>query len=148
MLEVAGEKSGVRHRFDVATHPGVVCVDSPLGSVTLTSVPRFVEPTAQLPPGSLLAPMPGTVLRVAVAAGEAVTEGQPLLWLEAMKMEHRIAAPSDGLVTELPVVPGQQVDVGAVLAVVGAVGLSNDTEQGGSSQQADRRCGSGRENPA
>jgi propionyl-CoA carboxylase alpha chain len=113
------EASGVRRRFDVATYPGLVCVDSPLGPVTLVVVPRFADPTAQLPPGSLLAPMPGTVLRVAVTPGETVAEGQPLLWLEAMKMEHRIAAPSDGVVTELPVAPGQQVDVGAVLAVVG-----------------------------
>lgn len=115
------EASGVRHRFDVETYPGLVCVDSPLGPVTLVVVPRFADPTAQLPPGSLLAPMPGTVLRVAVTPGETVAEGQPLLWLEAMKMEHRIAAPSGGVVTELPVAPGQQVDVGAVLAVVGAV---------------------------
>jgi len=47
-----------------------------------------------------------------------VSAGQPILWLEAMKMQHRIDAPSDGVVTELPVKPGQQIDVGAVLAVV------------------------------
>jgi propionyl-CoA carboxylase alpha chain len=62
--------------------------------------------------------MPGTVVRVAVAEGDAVTAGQPLLWLEAMKMEHQIAAPADGVVSEVNVSPGQQVDVGAVLAVV------------------------------
>jgi propionyl-CoA carboxylase alpha chain len=42
-----------------------------------------------------------------------------LLWLEAMKMEHTIAAPADGVVGELKVAAGQQVEVGAVLAVVG-----------------------------
>ena len=46
-------------------------------------------------------------------------QGQPLLWLEAMKMEHTIAAPADGVVGELRVEAGQQVEVGAVLAVVG-----------------------------
>ncbi|MPZ65559.1 MAG: acetyl/propionyl-CoA carboxylase subunit alpha [Pseudonocardiaceae bacterium] len=120
VLDVAG----VRRSFDVAAHPGLVGVDSPLGPVTLAPVPRFAGPAAHLPPGSLLAPMPGTVLRVAVAPGETVAEGQPLLWLEAMKMEHRIAAPSDGVVTELPVAPGQQVEVGAVLAVVGCAGAA------------------------
>ena len=79
---------------------------------------RFADPSAQVAAGSLLAPMPGTVVRVAVVAGDSVTAGQPLLWLEAMKMEHTITAPTDGVVTELPVEAGQQVEVGAVLAVV------------------------------
>jgi len=63
--------------------------------------------------------MPGTVVRLAVGAGDPVKAGDPLLWLEAMKMEHRIAAPADGVVTELPVTVGQQVEVGTILAVVG-----------------------------
>jgi len=58
------------------------------------------------------------VTRVAVGEGDRVAEGQPLLWMEAMKMEHTIAAPSAGVVTELPVSAGEQVEVGAVLAVV------------------------------
>ncbi|GAA5155069.1 acetyl-CoA carboxylase biotin carboxylase subunit [Pseudonocardia eucalypti] len=68
--------------------------------------------------GTLRSPMPGTVLTVNVAAGDAVTEGQPLLVIEAMKMEHTIAAPSDGTVSELPVRPGQQVAVDELLATV------------------------------
>jgi propionyl-CoA carboxylase alpha chain len=63
--------------------------------------------------------MPGTVLRVAVALGDQVSAGDPVLWLEAMKMEHRISAPADGVISELPVEVGQQVSVGTVLAVVG-----------------------------
>jgi propionyl-CoA carboxylase alpha chain len=106
--------SGVRRAFDVARYPGVVCV----GPVTLTPVPRFTEPGATLAEGSLVAPMPGTVLRVAVSAGDPVSSGDPLLWLEAMKMEHKITAPADGIVAELPVTVGQQVEVGAVLCVV------------------------------
>jgi propionyl-CoA carboxylase alpha chain len=62
--------------------------------------------------------MPGTVTRVAVTTGDTVRAGEPILWLEAMKMQHQINAPADGTVTELPVQQGQQVDVGAVLAVV------------------------------
>jgi propionyl-CoA carboxylase alpha chain len=68
--------------------------------------------------------MPGTVVRVAVAAGDPVQEGQPLLWLEAMKMQHTIVAPAAGMLAELPVSVGQQVDVGTVLAVVTEEGQS------------------------
>ncbi|MEV6449217.1 biotin carboxylase N-terminal domain-containing protein [Amycolatopsis sp. NPDC051716] len=115
VLDVAG----VRRAFDVARRDGTSYVDSALGSVALTAAPRFADPDAALAAGSLVAPMPGTVVRLAVQAGDAVKAGDPLLWLEAMKMEHRIAAPADGVVTELPVTVGQQVEVGTILAVVG-----------------------------
>jgi len=81
-------------------------------------VPTFVDPADVIAEGSLLAPMPGSVARLAVAVGDRVKAGQPVLWLEAMKMQHRIDAPVDGVVSELPVREGQQIDVGAVLAVV------------------------------
>ncbi|HET8583729.1 MAG TPA: biotin carboxylase N-terminal domain-containing protein [Jatrophihabitans sp.] len=111
---------GVRRAFDVAIDGDDVYVDSPLGPVTLRRVPRFVDPAEQVAAGSLLAPMPGSVVRIAVAVGDAVKAGDPVLWLEAMKMQHRISAPADGVVAELPVHEGQQIDVGAVLAVVTA----------------------------
>ncbi|WP_086853130.1 acetyl/propionyl/methylcrotonyl-CoA carboxylase subunit alpha [Amycolatopsis kentuckyensis] len=113
------EVNGVRRTFDVARHDGVSYVDSALGSVALGAQPRFADPDAALAAGSLVAPMPGTVVRLAVQAGDPVKAGDPLLWLEAMKMEHRIAAPADGVVAELPVTVGQQVEVGTILAVVG-----------------------------
>ncbi|MER6793447.1 biotin/lipoyl-containing protein, partial [Amycolatopsis mediterranei] len=113
------EVNGVRRTFDVARHDDLSYVDSALGSVALTAAPRFADPDAALAAGSLVAPMPGTVVRLAVQAGDPVKAGDPLLWLEAMKMEHRIAAPADGVVTELPVTVGQQVEVGTILAVVG-----------------------------
>lgn len=109
---------GVRRGFAVARYGRQVYVDSPLGPVTLTAVDRFPDPVAQTAPGSLLAPMPGTVVRLAAEAGQQVTAGQPLLWLEAMKMQHRIDAPADGVLTELLVEVGRQVDAGAVLGVV------------------------------
>jgi len=111
---------GVRRAFDVAVHDDAVYVDSPLGPVALPRTPRFVDPADQLGAGSLTAPMPGTIARIAVAAGDPVRAGDPLLWLEAMKMQHRVDAPTDGVVTELPVAVGQQIEVGAVLAVVTA----------------------------
>jgi propionyl-CoA carboxylase alpha chain len=109
---------GVRRSFDVAIRPDEVYVDSPLGPVTLRRVARFLDPSDQVAAGSLLAPMPGSVVRIAVAVGDQVKSGEPILWLEAMKMQHRINAPVDGVIAELPVAEGQQIDVGAVLAVV------------------------------
>jgi propionyl-CoA carboxylase alpha chain len=110
--------AGILHRFEVAAYPGLVCVDSGLGPVALRPVPRFTDPAATATAGSLLAPMPGTVTRIGVSVGDQVSQGQPVLWLEAMKMEHVITAPAAGIVAELPVAAGQQVEVGSVLAVV------------------------------
>jgi acetyl/propionyl-CoA carboxylase alpha subunit len=109
---------GVDRPFDIARYGDDVFVDSPLGPVQLVALPRLPDPTAALAHGSLLAPMPGSVLRVGAAVGDTVTAGQPLIWLEAMKMEHTVTAPGDGVLVELTVEPGQQVDVGAVLARV------------------------------
>lgn len=110
--------SPVRLRCQIAHHEDLVWVDSPLGSVGFTEQPRFTDPNAQLPTGSLLAPMPGTVARHAAVVGDHLDQGQPVLWLEAMKMEHTIAAPVTGVLTQLPVVPGQSVDVHQMLAVI------------------------------
>ena len=74
--------------------------------------------------GEIVAPMPGKVIAVDVAEGDAVTAGQRLLVLEAMKMEHALTAPFDGTVTELNVSEGGQVQVEAVLAVVEAAAES------------------------
>jgi acetyl-CoA/propionyl-CoA carboxylase, biotin carboxylase, biotin carboxyl carrier protein len=68
--------------------------------------------------GVIRSPMPGTVLAVQAALGEKVSAGQPLLIVEAMKMEHTLAAPRDGVLSELTVAPGQQVGLDELLAVV------------------------------
>jgi len=112
------EVDGVRRAFAVSRYPDLVCVDSALGPVALTPVPRFAEPVPAPITGSLTAQLPGTVLRIAVAVGQTVAAGEPLLWLEAMKMQHTITAPADGQVTGLPVTVGQQVGLGTVLAVI------------------------------
>jgi propionyl-CoA carboxylase alpha chain len=109
---------GVQWRFEVAAYRGMTCVDSGLGAVALRPVPRFAVPVSDVVAGSLLAPMPGTVSRLGAAVGERVAAGQPLLWLEAMKMEHVISAPAAGIVADLAVAAGQHVEVGSVLAII------------------------------
>jgi 3-methylcrotonyl-CoA carboxylase alpha subunit len=73
-------------------------------------------PTGSAADGSILSPMPGRIIAVDVAAGAAVTKGQKLVTLEAMKMEHSLVAPFDGVVSELSAETGGQVSEGAVLA--------------------------------
>ncbi|MEU1401470.1 biotin carboxylase N-terminal domain-containing protein [Streptomyces sp. NPDC005728] len=110
------EVDGVQRRFEVARYGERVHVNA----AALTALPRFPDPTAQLAPGSLVAPMPGTVVRIAegLTEGAAVAAGQPLIWLEAMKMQHQISAPVTGTLSALHVTPGQQVEPGMLLAVV------------------------------
>jgi propionyl-CoA carboxylase alpha chain len=116
MAVVRADKSAVRVRVYVAG--AAVDVESSLGHVALTRRPRFVDPAALLPSGSLLAPMPGAVVRIDVGPGATVVAGQPVLVLEAMKMQHTVTAPYDGVVTEIPVDVGSHVAAAAVLAVV------------------------------
>jgi acetyl/propionyl-CoA carboxylase alpha subunit len=113
-LEVAGR----RVRCSVQRVDASVYVDSALGSTTLVEQPRFPMPHLDAAAGSLRSPMPGTVVRVDVAVGDAVTTGQVLVALEAMKMEHAIRAPYDGVVSEVRVGAGDQTETGAVLVVV------------------------------
>ena len=70
--------------------------------------------------GLILSPMPGRILAVEIAAGQAVTQGQKLLTLEAMKMEHSLVAPFDGVIAELHAEAGAQVQVDALLVRVTA----------------------------
>ena len=68
--------------------------------------------------GTILSPMPGRIIAVDVAAGDAVTKGQKLVTLEAMKMEHSLTAPFDGTVASLNAAVGGQVVDGATLLVI------------------------------
>ena len=118
---------GVDHSFAVSRYGDDVYVDSARGPVHLIALPRFPDPGSAVAQGSLVAPMPGNVIRLGAQVGDTVTAGQPLIWLEAMKMEHTITAPSDGVLTELNVDAGQQVEVGAVLARVEAPEVQGDS---------------------
>ncbi|MFI9171914.1 acetyl/propionyl/methylcrotonyl-CoA carboxylase subunit alpha [Streptomyces lincolnensis] len=113
------DMDGLQRRFEITRYDDDLLY---VNNTTLRLLPRFPDPTTHLAPGSLLAPMPGTVARVAedLTVGSTVEAGQPLLWLEAMKMEHKITAPVTGTLTALNAVPGQQVTVDSLLAVVQA----------------------------
>ena len=112
------ERDGLRTSYDVALTGDTVEVDAATGHVRLTAVPRFTDPADTVASGSLLAPMPGTVVRVDVAEGDRVETGQSVLVLEAMKMQHTVTAPHAGTVTQMSVQPGAQVAANEVLVVV------------------------------
>ena len=80
--------------------------------------PRAEGGHASAADGAIIAPMPGKVIAVDVAEGQAVTAGQRLMVLEAMKMEHALTAPFDGVIEGLAVSAGSQVQVEAVLCRV------------------------------
>ena len=94
---------------------------SEAGNTFVMTEARF-DPSGHGPAanGTILSPMPGKIIAVEVAAGDAVTKGQKLLTLEAMKMEHSLTAPFDGVVAELNAVAGAQVQVEALLARIEA----------------------------
>ncbi len=115
---VDAEIDGIRRRYRVTVSGAVSYVDSALGSSALHEVDRFPDPSAMQEAGSLLAPMPGAVVRVEVDEGTAVSAGTTIIVLEAMKMEHTVRAPADGLVSSIVVAVGDQVESGQVLALV------------------------------
>ena len=115
--EVVVDLAGVTQRLRVQRAGDAVHVSAPDGPSTLTRMARFVDPADSVAVGALVAPMPGSVVRVAVAVGDRVEAGTPLLWLAAMKMEHVVAATCAGVVTQVVEV-GRQVEPGTVLAVI------------------------------
>ncbi|MGH3183577.1 MAG: biotin/lipoyl-containing protein, partial [Streptosporangiaceae bacterium] len=113
---------GVRQRYEVDRCGPVTFVDGSDGASVLNEVERFPVPGAELAAGALVAPLPGTVVKVAVAAGDPVTAGDTLVDIEAMKMEHEVRAPVDGTVTEVHVTAGEQVEAGRLLVVIDGAG--------------------------
>ena len=113
---------GRRVQIDLAQNGDRWFAHGPNFDVQLVELPRLPLPALLEIKGGLTAPMPGNVLATHVSAGDAVREGQLLLVLEAMKMQHRITAPFDGSVKELHVREGDQVDNGALLVLIEEAG--------------------------
>ena len=108
--------AGQRTRAAVYAQGEVDHVFTPQGATQITAIDLLAHSGESAAEGGrLTAPMPGKVVSFAVKAGDAVTKGQPLAVMEAMKMEHTIAAPADGVVQELLYAPGDQVTEGAEL---------------------------------
>ena len=139
VLEASGVTRTYRvHRVTLEPPPGaerdgsvVTYVDGPDGSSRFVEAERFAPPGAHVAAGSSVSPMPGTVTRVAVAVGDRVEHGDVLVVLEAMKMEHTVAAASGGTVTAVHVAAGEQVETGQVLVVVDADGAAERADAGG-----------------
>jgi acyl-CoA carboxylase subunit alpha len=116
------ETDGVLRRFEVHRVGETSYVDGPLGASVLRELPRLPEPAQAVPgqaaAGSLAAPLPGVVRRVAARPGERVEAGTLLVVLEAMKTEHRVTAPHAGVVDQVLVDEGQEVGAGTVLVVL------------------------------
>jgi propionyl-CoA carboxylase alpha chain len=116
---IDAEVDGRRATARVTRDGDRLYVQAPGGTVAFDIVPRFVAPgAAAATAGGLVAPMPGIVLDVRCAPGDAVDARQTLVVLEAMKMEHHVRAPADGVVAEVRVAKGQHVENGAVLLVL------------------------------
>jgi propionyl-CoA carboxylase alpha chain len=142
------ETGGVRRIISVHRSGEISYVDSVLGHSALAEDPRFADPAAALAAGSLIAPMPGTVVRVEAAAGDQVRAGQAIVSIEAMKMEHAIRAPAAGVLAEVHVAVGDQIDAGTVVAVVEADGPPADGAQAAGAQAAGAQAAGGPDGPA
>jgi 3-methylcrotonyl-CoA carboxylase alpha subunit len=119
---VCAEMSGAIHRARIAEVDGTLHVFRRGQHVALA--PRRTNDSLQVAgggdQGSLLTPLPGTVVAVHVSGGQAVTRGTPLVTIEAMKMEHTLSAPRDGVVARVIFAVGERVAAGAVLVDLAA----------------------------
>jgi len=118
MVKVDGEEFAVA--VERESTPAATPVTSPVVSSVPApaTVPVSATPTVVAGAGEVIAPMPGTVMDIAVKAGDVVERGQQLCNLEAMKMKSPIRSTSAGTVTEVRVSEGQSVNYGGVLFVL------------------------------
>jgi 3-methylcrotonyl-CoA carboxylase alpha subunit len=115
-ISYADQHARVEVFHETQGHEDVAHVFAPQGATRITLVDALAHAgEVKETGGRLTAPMPGKVVSFAVAAGDTVKAGQPLAVMEAMKMEHTIAAPADGDVLELLFAPGDQVAEGEAL---------------------------------
>ena len=112
--------AGVRTRYSVHWAGKTAYVDGPEGGIALVEQARFPSPVSEEVAGSLVAPMPGKVITVNVTDGDRVAQGDVLVVIEAMKMEHTVRSPAGGVVESVRVSADQQVENGEVLVVVTA----------------------------
>jgi propionyl-CoA carboxylase alpha chain len=112
------ELDGVRQAIDVSLAGERTITRSPAGTLVWTTPPQFLDHDLEAETGGPHSPLPGTVIGVHVEAGQHVAEGDLLMVVEAMKMEHRITAAADGVVTEVRFATGDRVDQGDLLVAL------------------------------
>ncbi|HEY5889426.1 MAG TPA: biotin carboxylase N-terminal domain-containing protein [Acidimicrobiia bacterium] len=115
---VAFARGDTTTEFEVSRYGGLRFVDGPGWASRLVTVPRFPPPEGLESTGSLHSPMPGKIIRIDVAVEDHVEEGDTLVVIEAMKMEHTIKAPYPGTIEAVMFTEGSQVVADAVLVVV------------------------------
>ncbi len=125
------ELDGVRHVVDVRFFDGdIMRTAGATGALVWQRPPRFVDHDEVAGGGGPICPLPGTVIAVHVADGDTVAEGQVLMVVEAMKMEHKIVAAGPSVVAEVRFAVGDRVDTGDLLVALDAEDESGDGRPG------------------
>ena len=119
MEEIGGAVHAPQAAPVAAPSSAPVVEEKPVESAPVAPAP--VAPASSIPAGAdaMKAPMPGTIIKVLVNVGDTVAENQPLMILEAMKMENEIVAGRSGTVQSIHVNQGQTVNPGDALVVIG-----------------------------
>ena len=112
------ELDGLRNQWKITKHEGLLLVQYSKGNKLLTITPRFVSSEMETVEGSMVSPMPGKVIEVMVSQGDKVKSGEKLVVIEAMKMNHTITAHQDGVVDQLYISVGEQLELGASLMLI------------------------------
>ncbi len=115
---IDAEIDGRRGRARISRFDNRLLVQGRRGDLEFALKPRFELPGAAVTSGGFVAAMPGKVIELRVRVGDRVRAGETLVVLEAMKMEHPMRAPEDGVVTEVRVSRGDQVEAGTLLLIV------------------------------
>ena len=120
-VEVEAGKAMLLDEYEAVVPSAPAAAPAPVDAAPVAAAPAAAPaaPAVTAAGETVSAPMPGTILKVNVTAGQAVKEGDLLVVLEAMKMENEIFSPKAGTVAQVLVNKGSSVDTGAALVVIG-----------------------------